>query len=109
MQPSYNDILSELLSIIGYPNSNQKFAAEFEELNRLEAIANLLDELPIEKQEKLKTGINDPNEFKKYVSDEAYFTEMTKVSRDAITKFIEVISPLLSLKQKQQVNHLMYQ
>ncbi len=108
MQQNYKDTLLELLTTINYPNNKEKFIAEFEDLNRVEVIANILEKLPKDIQEKIQAGDNDYENIKKYIHQDEYLAEITKVSAEALKKFIEVISPLLTLQQKQQVDKIVH-
>lgn len=102
MQHNSQDTLFELLKIINYPNNRQKFINEFEELNRLEALANILDRLPEDLQQQLQVNHDAYNAFEKYISKEAYVEELIKVSQTALENFVEAMSPHLSLSQKEQ-------
>lgn len=109
MQRTFSDVLLELLTIIKYPNNKQKFVKEFEELNHGEALANLLDRLPGMIKAKIKTNGGKPEEIKKYIDPDKYIAEVTKVSAQALVNFVNVISPLLTLHQKEKITALLRQ
>ncbi len=109
MQKKFNDVLFDLLTIIKYPNNKERFIKEFEELNHLEAISNLMDKFPVDIQEHIKASEGRIEEIKKYIQQEEYVSEVAKVSKEALIKFIEVVSPLLNLEQKQRVVNLLKQ
>ena len=46
MQPDIKQLLLEVLTIIHYKNSKEKFLKDFEEMNYLDAMANLAEKLP---------------------------------------------------------------
>lgn len=102
MQRSATDILLELLIIIKYPNNKQRFIAKFEEVNKKETIANMLERLPEETQKYLE-NVSDPTEVNQYIPEEAYQQEFIKVSTEAMKKLIQAISPILTLDQKEKI------
>ncbi|MGH7202826.1 MAG: hypothetical protein ACREHC_00080 [Candidatus Levyibacteriota bacterium] len=104
MQKNYKEILVQILTIINYPNNKEKFFFDFENLNKQEALVNILDRLPSETQEKVK---NDPEEMKGVIAQEEYDQELLKVSEDALAKFIEDIYSTLSTKQIDQIEKLL--
>ena len=108
MQRSFNEVLSELLVIIKYPQHNkEKFIKEFEELNHGEAVANLLDKLPTHIQEQLKGNRNLMEEIKNHITAEEYKKEVTRVAQGALLKFVEVVSPVITLEQKQKIVNIL--
>src|SRR5262245_53468310 len=108
MPRTFNDVLLDLLTIVKYPSNKQKFIKEFEELNHGEAVANMLEKLPGEIQDKIKASENKVEEIKKHLPVDEYRTEVEKVSAQALVNFINVISPLLTLRQKEKVTALMH-
>ncbi|HZE87241.1 MAG TPA: hypothetical protein VE090_03465 [Methylomirabilota bacterium] len=109
MQRSFKDVLLEILDIIKYPNDKEKFVAEFEVMNHTEAILNLLDQLPTDVQAKIKASNLNKEEVNKHISQELYLSEITKVSKNALVKFLEAVSPILNLDQKQKITQLVKQ
>lgn len=109
MQRSFRDVLFDFLIIVRYPNNKQKFIAEFEQLNHMETVANLLDRLTPEVQNKVKENEGNIEEVKKYLPTEEYLSELTKVSSQALLNLVKVVSPLLKLDQKQKVANLLQQ
>jgi hypothetical protein len=106
MKKSVNDILIEILSIAGYSSNKEKFVAEFERLNILEAMTHIYDMLPHETQEQIKVHIDDPYEIKKYIPDEALINELIKVTRAALHNCIKDMLPALNSYQKEKINNL---
>jgi len=107
MSKNFHDVLLEILAIIHYPRNKAKFVVEFEEMNHLETVVNLLEKLPLEMQERIKAGERNEEMVKKYIPDEIYISELTNVSSKALVKLIEAVSPLLKLEQKQKVVQLL--
>lgn len=108
-QRAFNDVLLELLYIIKYPNNKGKFVKEFEELNHTEAVVNLLDRLPGSIKVKVKMRGKTQEEIKQYIDPEKYKAEVTKVSAQALVKFVNTVSPLLTLDQKERITALLRQ
>jgi hypothetical protein len=107
MQRTINDVLLDLLHIIKYPNNKQKFVKEFEELNHGEALVNMFERLPGPIKVKIKVGGAKPELIKKYIDPQKYAAEVTHVSSQALVNFINVVSPLLTLDQKQEITKLL--
>lgn len=105
MKKNFPDVLLEILNIIQYPNDKEKYVIEFEELNRTEALANLLEDLPLEIQEKIKetNEYEKGIEIKKYLQDEVYFAEVTAVSEEALARLIESLLPNLTSEQQENI------
>lgn len=106
MQITHNNILSEILIIIKYPNK-EKFIREFESLNHLDAMANLLPRLSYEVRDYIKKYYNHPEEIKRYIPQDKYLQEVTKVSVHALSQFIKSIEHTLSLEQKEKIVSLL--
>ena len=106
MNKSYRDILSEILQIVNYQNK-EKFVAEFEGLNHLDAMANIMPSLSSDVREYIKINASDPEKIKKYIPQDLYIKELTKVSADALKNFIIDISSALTIKQKQEIAALL--
>jgi hypothetical protein len=106
MQKNFRDVLLEILIIVKYPNNKEKFIKEFEELNHMETVANLLDKLSFEVQEKIKANEHNIEEVKKYLPTEEYISELTKVSNQALLNLVSVVTPLLKIDQKQKIAKL---
>lgn len=108
MERTFTDILMDLLVIIKYPkHDRQRFVKEFEELNHVEAALNIADRLPGPSKIKIKMSKGNPEVLHKYIDGEKYTVEMTKVSAKALVSFISVVSPLLTLDQKEKIIALM--
>ena len=108
MQPAHNKLLVEILEIIRYTKNKEKFILEFEAMNHLEAITNLLEKFPSNIREKIKLIAfkNKPELIKDYISSESYREEVTKVAEKELKAFIEVMTPILSFDQRQKIHQL---
>ncbi len=106
MEPSYKDLLLEILSIIQY-REKEKFATEFEEMNRLEAMANSIERLPQHIQDEIVAKKGDPEEIKKYVPQDEHIEEITMVSSKALAEFLQHIAPVMTEEQKEKIAHVM--
>src|SRR5258708_2607525 len=106
MQHSYRDMLLQILQIINYPDK-EKFVSEFENLNYLDAMANMLPMLSAEVREYIKINHADPEKIMSYIPQDLYQKELIQVSADALTKLIKDITPTLSGQQKESLTKLL--
>jgi hypothetical protein len=109
MQKNFHEVLLEILTLISYPNDKEKFVKEFEELNHMETVANLLEKLPQELQEKVQKNKVTQEEIRQHIPDEDYLAELTNVSGKALIKYVEVIMPQLSVEQREKVQQVLLQ
>jgi hypothetical protein len=106
MKTALKDIIIEILTIAGYSNDKEKYAAEFEELNLLKAMTHIYDTLPKEIQDKIKENMHDPYAIQQYIPQEKYIGEVIKVTRTGLSNLVKDIAPSLNLYQKEKVNAL---
>lgn len=106
MQQSYRDILLQILQIINHPD-REKFAFEFENLNYLDAMANMLPMLSAEVREYIKINNADPEKIMSYIPQDLYQKELIQVSADALTNLIKDIMPTLNGQQKESLTKLL--
>ena len=71
METSYNELLLQILAIMRYKNK-EKFVKDFVEMNHVEAMIQCIEKLPSAKQEALRNKQDDPEELKKYISQDIY-------------------------------------
>lgn len=112
MQQQFKETLAEILEIIKYSNNREKFIKEFEAMNQLEAVTNIVERLPAAVRERIKmvsSGFSNPDSIRQRISPDEYNREVNKVAETELHKFIEVISPVLTLAQKQKVDKLIRQ
>jgi hypothetical protein len=105
MKHSYREILLEILQIAHYQNK-EKFIVEFEELNHLDAMANILPVLSHDVREYIKLNNADPEKIKKYIPQDLYLQELTKVSADALLQLTKDVMPTLNAQQKEAIAKL---
>lgn len=106
MQRTIKDIIISFLTIVEYPNDKEKFATEFEQLNRLEAFSRLFETLPQDIQEKIKQS-KTPEEIEQYIDKETYEKELIKVTSLAFADQIKSTLPLISPEQKEKIVELL--
>lgn len=106
MEPSYTDLLLQILSIMHF-RDKEKFAAEFEELNYMEAMNNCIEKLPIHIQDEIIAHKAQPELIMKHVSRTMYKDEVITVATKALVTFIEHMSPVLTLQQKEQITSIL--
>ena len=104
MKRTIKDVITEFLTIVDYPNDKEKFIAEFEQLNQVEAFTNVFETLPKDVQEKIKQS--KPEEIEQYIPKEAYQQELIKVTSIAFGEQIKDTLPLLNSEQKEKVIQL---
>ena len=111
MQLTREELLLEILNIIKYSKDKEKFVREFEAQHYLEALVSMLERLPDQVRETLRKKMEggDYKEILKYYTPDEYKNEVNKVADAAIKNFAEVVSPVLTLDQKQKVTKLLHQ
>ncbi|SRR5258708_39843718 len=102
MTQSFNDLFFNILSIINY-HKKEDFVKEFEEMNYVEAMMNCIERLPKHIQTEVIARIAAPEEFKKYIPQEIYQQEVTKVSAEALMDFLSYTKSVLSQEQKEKI------
>lgn len=105
MKSSLNDLLLEILSVIKYRNK-EAFVKEFEEMNNVEAMANCIEKLPASQQKEINFKKGDFEAVKKYIPQEVFQEELTKISAEAFGDFISHMKSVLDHNQKQKIAHL---
>lgn len=106
-----HDLLIKILEVIDYSDDKDAFISEFTKNVHLQSLLDLISTLPADKQEEIKTkltpNVNDADKVASTLS--AYFTQsqmqdaLEAASKDAMTKYVETISPTLSAPQKQEL------
>jgi hypothetical protein len=103
MQSPYNNTILQILRIVNYVGNKEKLIIHFEQLNYLEAIANLLERFAPPIQNEIKSAQNIQETMKKYIDPQEYVTELNTVSHNALYEFIEEIAHTLNPLQKQKI------
>lgn len=101
-QLSYKDVLYQILTIIEYQNNKEKFTEEFETLNRLDAMAEIVKKLPQELQEQIKIS-QSPEDLQHLINLTEYKDVYGQVSQKALEEFISSIVPQLSVTKKEKI------
>lgn len=101
MEPSYNELLSEILTVADYAQK-EEFIREFELMNQLEAIENSFKKFPPQLQESL---LNDgtPEKVMKHIHPDAYHEELLRVAAKALAEFLRHVQPALTIEQKEKM------
>jgi len=105
MQLTYSDVLSEILTIIDYPQK-EKAIHEFERLNHLDALMNIFPRLSLEVQNFIEHKQNDPEIIMQYIHQDLYTQELTKVSEEGLLTLVDDISPSLNEAQREKILQL---
>jgi hypothetical protein len=101
---SVKHLVLELLEIIGYPQARrEQFVTEFEALNHLEAMNNLIPRLPHDIQAKIEEAGADPQKIASYIPQDQYIAELTKVTSDALQDYLKEILSKISDEQKKRI------
>ena len=103
------ELLLEMLHIIHYKDNKQLFIEEFEAMNHLEAIAHFVTKLPEEFRQKKSFQKEDLQTISQYISPQVYQEEVEQIAQEELKKFAEVVSPVLTLDQKQKITKLLPQ
>ena len=97
--------LLQILNVIGYQGDKQTYVREFDTLNRLDALAELGHNYPLEIQEQIRTCIT-PQELQEHISIEEYSQTYYHVSQHALMEFVGAIQDSLEKKQKDEIFQL---
>lgn len=108
MQPSYRDLLSEILTIIRYSDTKrEQFIREFEYMNQLEAVENSIKKFPQLIQETIRLYGSTPEKIISHIDPEAYYYELLEVSAGSLTAFLKHIDPVINHEQKEKIAQTM--
>ncbi len=109
MQQNPNDLIIEVLNIIGYTDDKQKFANDFIDSCRKQTFLELLSNLPSEEQQALNQQLESGEDSKtslllnEQFSREEYNQALKKVIEGAFKEYLETIKPHLSKDQLQEL------
>jgi hypothetical protein len=109
------DILLKILEAIDYRDSREAFVDEFLRNIRLQSVVNLIQSLPAEKQtavnQQLSHHQNVPEKIasllKDYFSQQELDQALETAAKQAVTEYIQAITPTLSLNQKEKLLRVM--
>jgi hypothetical protein len=101
-----NNLLLEILTIIQYKDK-EGFVEEFTTFNQIEAIQNLAHKLPEDLTKKTEFTKEDYESIQQHITKQEFLREVDAVAQEELKKYVETISPSLTLEQKQQIDALM--
>ena len=102
---TYTELLFRILEIIDYQNNKEKFVTEFETLNRLDAVASIIDTYPADLQKKVK-ACKTAEEISRYITENEYKDAYIRISQKELETFLASIAHTLSGSQKQRIKDL---
>lgn len=105
-QASYKDLLAAILDVLHYTNK-EAYIERFDRMNHIEAMSNIYETLPEDLQEKFVHGADDPEIIMKLVDRETYLEEVTTVTANALSSFINHVQPTMNNSQKEQIAKLL--
>lgn len=108
---NHRDILLKILDTIEYQDDRELFVSEFEKNIQLQAIADLINSLPVESQETIKQKLSNPSNspetvstiLKRQFSETQILMALENVARDSFTKYIQTINNTLSEVQRNNL------
>jgi hypothetical protein len=100
----FKTILLEILTIINYTDDKEAFIAEFIKNLQVQSVQDLIQALPADKLEAIKTQLsavsNDPQKasevMKSYFSEEQLRESVKNVARSAVSDYLTAIDNTLS-------------
>lgn len=106
MQQDPKATIVNILTIIGYEDNKDDYAADFIKHCEQQALVDALTALPEEQQETLKRkmeGVTDQEQQKaiiaEYIPPEQYKKILQKASQTAFVEFMQAITPTVSTSQ----------
>jgi hypothetical protein len=104
-----NDHLLQILKIIGYTDDKGKFIEEFTGLNQIEVIKNRVENLPDDIKKKTEFTEEDIKRIQQHshITEQEFLHEVEKIAQKELREYIKVVTPSLTLEQRQQITALM--
>ena len=102
-------LIVDVLESIGYEENKDKFASDFLSISLQEAMMNLMQGLPQDKQDQLthRVSLVGPDKLEglllEYFSKEDFSNALSKASSSAIESYLETISGSLNDEQKTKL------
>jgi len=93
-------ILTHVLTIIGYTDDKTRFINDFISLCQKQASASLVAALPQETQEALAGTAPDSIELRHYFSDEAVEQAIKQATQTYFQSYLQTVAPTLSNEQR---------
>lgn len=98
-----NQVIQRILDIIGYSDDKKAFADKFSKVCQKQALLDLIDSLPFNKQEGLKLQLGSADNpqkigeiLKQYVSADEYNKILKLASQNALDSYLQTVTPTLS-------------
>lgn len=105
-----NQVIQRILDIIGYSDNKQVFEDKFIKACQQQALLDLVNSLPTDKQASLKQQLgpeNDPQKIgeilKQYVSADDYDKTLRLASQTALDNYLQTVTPTLSDTQSAEL------
>jgi hypothetical protein len=109
MQKFSKDLLREILTIIQYAKDKEKFVEEFEAMNYMQAMANMIDTLPFGVKQLVQIKYSDQQWVKEHISEEKLQQEIVRVGQEELSLLLQRVSPTLNNLQKEKIQQLFLQ
>jgi cysteinyl-tRNA synthetase len=108
-------ILLKILEAIDYSDNREAFADEFLKNVRLQSLLNLVQSLSARKQTEIKQQLSENKDnpekisslLKEHFSQQELHQALENAAKDAVTQYIQTITPTLSMTQKEKLLHIM--
>lgn len=104
------DTIVKVLEIIGYKGDKQKFVNQFIENSQKQAVIDLVDTLPADKQAQLKQQLSTASEnqipdniLQNYFTKDQYLEALTKATKVSFGSFLETIQSSLTESQTENL------
>lgn len=103
MNLPYNAMLLQILRIANYPGNRESLVTQFQQMNYSETLCNIIEKLPQDQQEKIKSVKTIKELLTKYIDPDIYKVEFEHVAQKALNEFVNSISDTLNEIQKKQI------
>lgn len=107
------EVLSQILDIIDFSDNKEEFINKFVDLSRQQALLNLLDSVPTNKQVQLKQELSTKKsldevakEFQNIFTPQQYQEELTHTTNNLLNKYLISIMSSLSVNQRKELKAL---
>lgn len=101
-------IILKILEIIDYQNDRNQFANEFVDLCCRKALVASIAKLPESRRKRLEKNINGQKnidiaveEILRFISRDLYQKQLTLVSQETLTKYLDTVIPAISPVQEE--------
>lgn len=105
-----NQVIQRILDIIGYLDDKQSFQDKFTKICQKQALLDLINSLPPDKQATLKQQLGSESDLQKigeilkqYVSADEYDKTLKLASQTALDNYLQTVIPTLSDTQSAEL------